>query len=138
MPIKSPSRQSARGGTGRSEITEAKRSSRTSVASALAGDKPFQQLQHAGNSGAKHSHLMGMAVQLALIRGELAVCSFNKGIDPALKSADQLRLHQQVLFQLGEPFFSSHSPSDWIVKMNSVSAIASPANRYYTLHPVTS
>ena len=37
-----------------------------SVASALAGDKPFKQIQDPGNSDAKLGHLMGMAVQTAL------------------------------------------------------------------------
>ena len=107
-----------------------------SVASALAGDEAFQQLQYPGDSGAKLSHLMSMAVQSALIHLQLAVGSFNKGIDPAFDSGDQFRLHHHMFFQLGEPFFSSQSHSCRKRKMNSVLAIATPANRYYT--PLTS
>lgn len=85
-----------------------------SVASALAGDKPFKQIQDPGNSDAKLGHLMGMAVQLALIQLQSAVRPLNKGIDPALDSGDKFRLHDHMLFQFGKPLFGSHSPSNWI------------------------
>jgi len=103
-----------------------------SVASALAGDKPFQQLQYSGNSHAKLSHLIGVHVQPAFVQLQLAVCSFNEGIDPAFDSTDQLRLHDHVVFQLGEPFFDCHIPSLWTPNMISVSAIATSAHLYYT------
>ena len=86
-----------------------------SVASALAGDKPFKQIQDPGNSDARLQAIYGHGCPRRLSPISIwAVCPFNKCIDPALDSGDKFRLHDHMLFQFGKPLFGSHSPSNWI------------------------